>query len=361
MGLKQSGQSRSILIGMEATGHYWYSLHDYLCTHGYQVVVINPLITSEKNKKSIRKGKTDKRDAKKIAQILVNAEYHQSIIPTDEAMNCRQLTRLRYRMIDQKARIKQFIRARLHPVWPEFERLFCDPFGVTARRLLQYSPTPRDVLGLTVDQIHDLIRQSSRGRFGLTKAQEIRDAANHSVGIQRGLESLGFNIRLLVQQLDAFEPVIDQLDTQIQQVLQALPSYLLSLPGATPESVVSLYGEIHPIESFKGADQIVAFAGLDPVVVQSGEYPHDAATVTRHISKRGCPFLRHTLWLMAQRAICQPGPFRQFWLKKRSQGKHHLSVVTMVAGRLCNIIWRIMTDKREYLPEGPPAINLKKS
>jgi len=354
MCLKQSGRSNTILIGMEATGHYWYSLHDYLEDPGYQVVVLNPIVTSEKNKRSIRKGKSDKRDAKKIAQIMVNGEYHKSLIPKDKPMNCRQLTRLRYRMIGQRARLKQFVRARLHPVWPEYEKQFSDPFGVTARLLLYHCPTPQDLLKLDVKQIHELIRTPSRGRFGLDKAQQIWDSAKTSVGIQRGLDSIRFNIRLLLRQMDAFAPAIAELDTEIKQIAQMLPDYLFTLPGATPESIVSLYGEITPIASFPDGDKIVAFAGLDPVVVQSGEYPSDQAAVIRHISKRGCPYLRHTLWLMAQKAIWQQGPLRQLWLKKRQQGKHHLSILTLVSARLCNIIWRIMTDKRDYLPDGPP-------
>lgn len=361
MCLKKAGRSNTILIGMEATGHYWYSLHDYLQDQGYQVVVLNPIITSEKNRKSVRKGKTDKRDSKKIAQILANGEYHRSLIPKDDAMNCRQLTRLRYRIISQKAKLKQYVRARLHPVWPEFEKQFSDPFGITAKILLYHCPTPQDLLKLDAKQIHELIRAPSRGRFGLDKAKQIRESAKTSVGIHRGLESIRFNIRLLLRQMDSFDPVIAELGAEIKQIAQALPSYLFTLPGATQESIVSLYGETYPIESFPSGDKIVAFAGLDPVVVQSGEFPSDPAAIIRHISKRGCPYLRHTLWLMAQKAIWQQGPLRQLWLKKRRQGKHHLSILTLVSAKLCHILWRIMTDKRDYLPDGPPPKATKKS
>jgi transposase len=352
--LKKSGRAKSILIGMEATGHYWYSLHDCLNGHGYSVVVINPIITAAKIKTSIRKGKTDKRDSKKIAQILINGEYNQSIVPADLAMNCRQLTRLHNRMTAQRAKVKQFIRARLHPVWPEYETLFSDLFGATGRMLLDRYPTPQDLLETTVQDLEALIRKSSMGRFKAAKALEIWQSAQHSVGISRGLDSIRFNIRLLLSQLEAFEPFIEKMTTQIEQVAQTLPDYLLTLPGATRASVVSLYGELSPIHCFTGGDQVVAFAGLDPVIYQSGDPVSDQAAIIRHISKRGSPYLRHTLWSMALRACWQDPHFMSIYRKKRARGKHHLTAVTAVAGHLCHITWRIMIDERDYIPGHAP-------
>ena len=60
--LKQSGMAKSILTGMEATGHYWYSLHDFLIRQGYTVAVLNPIQTAQQAKQAIRKCKTDRRD-----------------------------------------------------------------------------------------------------------------------------------------------------------------------------------------------------------------------------------------------------------------------------------------------------------
>ena len=91
-------------------------------------------------------------------------------------------------------------------------------------------------------------------------------------------------------------------------------------------------------------------AGLDPAVFQSGEYdaPH------RHVSKRGSTHLRRTLWLMALGAILHPGPLRDYYKRRRAGGLHHTSAVTATALKLCRIVWRVMTDQRDFTPE-PPA------
>jgi transposase len=156
--LKNIGLSHTILVGMEATAHYWYSLHDFLVRHGYHVAVLNPIQTAQQAKKGIRKRKTDKLDAFDIATLLKNGEYKAALIPGELGMICRQLTRLRCRLVQQTASLKQLIWSRLHPVWPEYANLFKDPFCVTGRKLLYTAPTPRDVLSMRQEELPELIR-----------------------------------------------------------------------------------------------------------------------------------------------------------------------------------------------------------
>lgn len=346
--IKDVGRTSSVLIGMEATGHYWYSLHDFLTRCGYTVVVLNPIQTARQVAQAIRKCKTDKYDAAHIAALIRSGNYKPAAIPGELAMTCRQLTRLRDSMIQQQTRIKQLLWSKLHPVWPEYEPLFTNPFGKTGRTLLRIAPTPHNMLQISHNELTELIHKSSRGKFGPLKAQQIRDAAQKSAGMQRGHEGISITINCLLEQMDALEPVRDRLETQITALAEKLPQYLLTIPGATPLNIVSLYGEVDPIETFKQPSQLVAFAGLDATVFQTGQY--DATK--RHISKRGSPFLRKTLWQMAYRALQQEGDLRDFWFKKKQQNKHQFVAVTAVARKLCHVVWRIMTDRRDYFPKG---------
>lgn len=81
-------------------------------------------------------------------------------------------------MMSQQTRIKQLLWSRIHPVWPEYESLFANPFSTTGRTLLRYAATPQDMLQIDRDELTDIIRSSSRGKFGQIKAQQIRDAAH---------------------------------------------------------------------------------------------------------------------------------------------------------------------------------------
>jgi transposase len=333
---------------MEATGHYWYNLHEFLTLKGYDVVVLNPIQTALQAKQAIRKCKTDKYDAFHIANLLRSGQYKPAVIPDELEMTCRQTTRLRYRLIKQSAMIKQLVHSRLHPAWPEYEGLFTDLFGTTSMKLLQTASTPTELLEFDYDDLGELISKASRGRFGPVQTQKILDCAKTSVGIKRGHYGISTGIKFLLEQIEALKPVCKKMDDEIVKLTAELPEYLFTLPGATDLTIVSLYGEIGSIDAFKKPPQLVAFAGLDPKVFQTGQF--DAPQ--RHLSKRGSPYLRRTLWQMAFRATCTEGDLRNFWLKKRRQNKHHLVAITAVANKLCHIVWRIMTDRRDYIPEG---------
>jgi len=347
--LKEIGGPSKVAIAMEATGHYWYSLHDFLARHRYTVVVLNPIQTAKQVTKGIRKSQTDKIDAHHIAVLLKNGEHRPALIPGELGMTCRQLTRLHHTMVRQASRIKQLLWSKLHPVWPEYEALFATPFCKTGRVLLNTTPTPRDVLAMPREDLLNLIHKTSRGKYSTAQADKVRQAAENSVGMHRGIDAARASIRLLLAQLDALKPIREQLESQIQALMGRLPDYLATLPGASPLSVVSLFGETDPFEAFTSPSKLIAFAGLDLVVRQSGEYEASR----RHISKRGSPFLRHTLWAMAHRACYQEGDLRDYWLRRKGQGLKHLAAVTAVAVKLCPIIWRIMTDRRNYLPQRP--------
>jgi transposase len=349
--LKDAGGPRRIAVAMEATGHYWYSLHDFLVRNRYDVAVLNPIQTAQQAKKGIRKSQTDRIDARHIAVLLKNGEGRPAIVPGELGMTCRQLTRLHHTMVRQEGRIKQLLWAWLHPVWPEYEPLFVAPFCKTGQTLLRTAPTPADVLALDPEALRELIRKTSRGKFGQAQADKIRQAAEGSVGTHRGLPAARIGIRILLNQLEALKPIRQQLEAEIQALADRLPDYLLTLPGSSAASAVSLFGETDPIDVFGSASQLVAFAGLDPVVSQSGEPA--AQEPARRISKRGSPFLRRTLWLMTFRALQQEGELRDYWLRKRRQGAHHLAAVTATAVKLCRVTWRILIDRRDYLPQRP--------
>lgn len=357
-------RGQPLLIGMEATGHYWYAVHEYLSSappgapgqQGYQAVVLNPLQTAQQARTQIRKTKTDKIDARHIAKVMKNGDFRRSVIPGERASTCRQLTRLWFALNCQRTRVKQLILSTLEWRWPEFEAHFSDPLGATAQAVLRLAPSPQSLLGVDLAALTQLIEKASRGRLGADLACQMLESARLSVGMRRGSEGAADAITTLLMQLDAGKHVRKHLQDSIEALAADIPACLLTLPGVSAISAVSLFAETDPISAFSCSEQLVAFAGLDPVVFQTGQY--DAPR--RHISKRGSPHLRRTLWLMAMVAILQPGPLRDYYKRRRAAGVHHLSAVTAIALKLCRITWRIMTDQRPYTPEPPAAKNNSK-
>jgi len=345
--LSQTAKTTSVLIGMEATGHYWYSLHDFLTSKGYQVAVLNPIQTALQAKQAIRKCKTDKYDAFHIANLLRTGQYKPAVVPSELAMTSRQLTRLRYSVVGLISLTKQLVHSKLHPAWPEYDGFFSNTFGATSMKLLKTVSTPKEFLAYDFDDINELIKKASRGRFGTVHTKKILQSTQNSVGMQRGHYGISIAIKSLLEQIEVLEPIRENLNDEIEKLALQMPQYLFTLPGASNLAIVSLYGEIGTIEAFKKPSQLVAFAGLDPKVFQTGQYEAHR----RQISKRGSPHLRRTIWQMAHQAVCTEGDLRDFWHRKCRQNKHHFVAVTAAANKLCHIIWRIITDRRDYLPK----------
>ena len=99
--------------------------------------------------------------------------------------------------------------------------------------------------------------------------------------------------------------------------------------------------------------KLVAFAGLDVKVNQSGEF----SGTKNKISKRGSPHLRRAIWLVANKAaFCDP-ILSNYYQSLKSRGKHHLIAVEAVARKLCNIIFVILRENKDY--QVNPPINQK--
>lgn len=349
--LRQAAGKRPVLVGMEATGHYWYALHEYLGNQGLDVVTLNPVQTAEHGRRQIRKTHTDKVDARRIAQLLKSGAFRRSLVPDDLGMNCRQLSRLLYALVRQRARLKQLIRCKLDWLWPEFEAHFSDPLGVTARAVLHAACTPAALLAMPEADLVQLIEKASRKKLGAKLARRLRDCAQTSIGMRRGSDGAALAVRTLLAALDAAKPVRLELQRQIVALSARLPRYLFTLPGVDELRAVALWGEAGSIRALASPEQFVAFAGLDLAVFQSGQYQ----APRRRISKRGSPHLRRTLWAMAALAVRNEGELRHRYLRLRRRGLHHLAAVTAVALKLARIVWRILKDGRDFRPDGRPT------
>ena len=130
---------------MEATGHYWLTFYGFLLEKGFNVKVINPIVTDAYRSMRVRKVKTDPVDALVIAKVLMLGEYSESSAASGETLALRQLCRFRAFEIDTCSDLKRKAIAVLDQIFPEYETLFSDTFGVSSREVLISYTTPEDL------------------------------------------------------------------------------------------------------------------------------------------------------------------------------------------------------------------------
>jgi len=276
-------------------------------------------------------------------------QYSETTLSDENIVAMRQLTRFRMALVDNCGDCKRRIIALLDQVFPEYTGLFSDTFGITSKELLLQCPTPEDMLAVSTRKLTNLLSKASRGRFGEEKAKEIRTIASGSFGVGFAKNAFAFQIRQLIEQLMFLETQIEELDEQIAHLLKQTNQVITTIPGIGDTLGAIIISEIGDINRFDAPNKLVAFAGLDVKVTQSGEFEG----TKQHISKRGSPYLRRAIWLIANRAaFCDP-IMSEYYQSLKARGKHHLTSVGAVSRKLCNVIFTILRENRPYEPTPP--------
>lgn len=341
-----------VIVGMEATGHYWLALYSALLPLGFTLHVINPIQTDAmRHATTIRKSKTDVIDCELVAQTIRFGRFSVTHIADEDMIALRQLTRFHFSLVDSVSEVKLQVIALLDQIFPEYQSLFSDTFGKTSVELLLSHTTPEDILALDTDSLAEILTHCSRGRLGLAKAEQVKAAAQNSFGIKFGQEAFTFQIRSLLAQIQLVETQIDQLDEQVAEIYASFGTQLHTVPGIGPVLAAAILAEVGDISRF-GSDpaRLVAYAGIDPSVKQSGDF-----TGSRNrMSKRGSPYLRRALWLAATVAYRFDPTLAAFYQKKRSEGKAHMTAVGAVTRKLTYVVFAILRDNEPYSPPNPP-------
>lgn len=334
------------IIGMEATGHYWLSIYSYLLELGYQCVVINPIQSEAFRRMEIRRSKTDIIDSKCIAEVMRFGKYSSSNISDEATYGLRNLSRYRYNLVDECSDWKRRLISILDQVFPEYSKLFSDVYGVSSKNILSKYPLPEDMLKVSANELGKLLSKCSNGYFGKDKAKEIQQAASTSVGIKFAQKTFSFEIKQIIEKINFLENQIKEIEKEMSSMLQEQCPIITSITGIGDTLGAVIYSEIGDIKRFERPNQLVAYSGIDSTVNQSGEYKGNQ----NKMSKRGSPYLRRALWMAATVASQKDPALSKYYQSLRARGKVHGVAIGAVSRKLCNIIYAVLRDNKEYVP-----------
>lgn len=339
---------QDVVIAMEATGSYWMALFSYLTTHNYTTVVVNPVHVKAVRKFKNQLGvKTDRIDSFLIAETLRLGEYDPTRLATNEVQSLKTLTRYRQSIQEQIAQTKTKIVCLMDTYFPEYEKLFSDMFCASSLALLAKTPLPNKIARMKTPSLTKLLSETSRGRFGTEKAEQIKAVAKASIGIHIAEEAAAFEIEEYVRLLAYLEEQISRAEKKITHFLNEVEPLILTIPGISVTLGSQIVAEIGDVNRFKNAASIVKYAGLNSKIDESGEFVAQGLPIT----KAGSSYLRRALWLAAERAYRFDPKLGEFYAKKRAEGKCHRVAVTAIARKLCHIIYAVLRDQVPYDPE----------
>ena len=337
----------SCIFGMEATGHYWYPIYSFLKARGYTIYVINPIQSDSLRKMYIRQTKNDSIDSFLIAEVIRFGQFTTTSMADENILAIRQLCRYRDSVISSRTEIKLRIGTIMEQIFPEYEKQFSSLWVSTSMGILEKYLTPENIENAPIDELFEIIKDKSHNRLTRAKAISIKEAAADTFGIKIAQDAFSFQLKQLIDRMNFLDKQIEALDCQILEYYEKFDCYLHTIPGIGMIAAATILAEIGDINRFKNSSALVAFAGIDPTVRQSGEF----SSTHNHMSKRGSPYLRHAIFLAATTCSFHNSPLNAYYKKKRDQGKHHLTATGAVARKLTTVIYAVLRDSKPYEPK----------
>lgn len=334
-----------VKVGLEATGHYSCNILGFLKRMGLPTIEINPLYTSLSRKSiSLRKTKTDKVDARTIANMIMS---DVSLKPYSDKLyhneDLKSLTRYRFDKVAQRAKLKQSVSRLINILFPELETLVSTLHGKAVYTLLSEFPSAQHIASANLKHLTHLLDNASKGRFKRATADQIRETARQSIGSYLPAKSL--ELKHTIKLINELSDEIAEIEVEIKKIMDIIDSPILSIPGIGINLGAIIIAEIGDFSRFDNPDKILAFAGCSPSTYQSGQLYSSHAKM----EKRGSKYLRWAL-MNAATYVCKWEPtFANYLSKKRSEGKHYYVALSHAAKKLVRLVFHLETTGEKYI------------
>lgn len=332
-----------VLIGLESTAHYGNNLIFYFHEKQFKLVIINPIQTATLRKTRIRKVKNDKVDSMLICEALSLGYYNLLSNYDIKLLEIKSLCRFHKELKDKAADAKIQLKTFVDQLFPELNSFFKDNLDIkTAHELLKLYQSPKDISKVNLTKLSNLLIKNSRGKYDKSRAIELKELASNSVGINN--YALSIQIKMTIELIELLESQIKDIEKQVSDFIKKSDNVITSIPGIGVMTAAIIISEIGDINRFNNPGQVLAFAGLDPSVKQSGTFN---ASSTR-MSKRGSSLLRYALILAANNVQLNTKTFNNYYNTKRLQGKLHYNALGHCAGKLIRTIFYMLKNNVKF-------------
>lgn len=338
--------AESIIVGFESTGSYGEPLSHYLRTKPVQLVQVSPMHTKRlKELTDNSPCKTDQKDPRVIADIIQFGHYLSVVVPSGAAAELRRLTNARERAVTERTASFNRLQELLGVVFPEFLTIMNGVQSVSAQYLLKRYTLPEEIVRLGRSRLAKRLHSMSRGKLGSERAAALFAAAQDSIGVTEGKESIRMEIRQLLADIASDNEFINSQEARMKAYLKMIPynHSLLSIKGIGIVTTAGIIGEVGDFEAFHSAGALVKLAGLNLFEVSSGKHKG-----TRRITKRGRTTLRKILYFAAMNVVRKGGVLHEYYHRLTSRGMIRMKALTAVMRKLLCIMFALIRDKTVY-------------
>lgn len=343
-----------VCVVYEATGVYHRVLKKVLEDNNIKQFIINPLLSAKTRKNdSLRSPKTDKLDPKSIAKTYYSHSLHNSHKPETIYHELRELSRYYEDILVHLRKDKVAFRAQLDVVFPGYDTLYDDLYGPVALAVIEKYPHPEMLQKKKINTVSKVIHSKTCHRQAMSDTMADK-AIEYSKTIYSGCDKDDIEVLILQRFIKKLKEDMAEAERTIGEMIklaQELPDFSIikSIPGIGDNLAARIIAEPGDMTRFKKKNELVAFAGLDPRISESGQNDGDHM----HITKKGNKRLRCLLYLAVTCSIRlkrDDNSIKDFYIKKKQQSNPMCSKAakTACASKLVRIIYSMCKTGELY-------------
>jgi len=334
------------VIALESTGSYHVNILSFIASFKKEVCLINPVLIKKFIQTiSLRKTKTDEIDANLIAKFIF-FHYAQSNYFTPSNMDeIVALARVRENISKEVAKMKTRLKQDLNTTFPELPASY-NIFTDTILNLIENFPTIESIRNAKITKIKGVMK-NKRGRNSSFDAHDIKELAKNSVSKNNGIygEIIRHDATTLKFLLEELDKITTRFIKEIKERKEQDMEILTSVKGISDVTAAHFIAEIKDIARFDNRNKLIAFAGTDPAVKQSGTSLHKNGRIT----KKGSKALRRVIYLMAMGVMKYTDHFRIYYDKKRAEGMQHRKAMIALCNKLLRVLYALLSKKEVYV------------
>lgn len=336
-----------VCVGFESTGTYHINMLTFLLSLTENVHLLNPaLVKKFADAVSLRKTKTDAVDSMAIAKFLVHRKDEIHSISEIDSAHLTQLARLRESISKDIAKAKTHLKQMLNITFPEFLNR-TNVFTESSLTLLEHFPSANSVKATKPQKVRSVFDTLAKGRGRTMELSytQLLELADQSIGTATNSTETTVlydiaHLRFLQKHLD---DITRQLVEQVHKHFGQSLMILKTIKGIGDTTASHLLSEIKDINRFSNAKQLIAYAGTDPSVKQSGQM-----NIRGKISKRGVTSFRRVGYLITCSVVRHDGVFKEYFIKKRDEGMAYRKAIIATWNKLLRVIFVLLTRQVEF-------------
>ena len=338
-----------IIAGLEPTGHYWFSLGEFLKENNITIAIVNPYhVKQSKELDDNIQTKNDSKDPKVIAKLVIEGRYSFPYIPEGIYGEIRATDKLKDSITKEIISIKNKIHRWLDIYFPEYKEVYSNIESKSGLLILKEFTLPEDIVKLSSEGIVKRWKQEKFKAVGLKKAKKLEEAAKKSIGCKNITSSARREIGLLIEDYETKQKHLELLNEDLNKLCDEIPMIkeLTKINGIGVGTAVSFIAEVGDINRFKSAKQVQKYAGLALKENSSGK--HKGLT---KISKRGRKKLRTILFRAVIPLVGKNEEFSliyRYYIERKENPLKKKQALTVLCCKLIRIFFTILSKKIKY-------------